>query len=129
MEGGGKYCASCVPDDIWWTEKIETSLIIHIEISLCYMTLSDVITVDADGRQIINRALLRTHHIFHSGIILRPDISHFVIGCTVLLFTDLKDCYFCKACADGQYLGLYVAMHDFIYSFASLIQFWIYVGN
>ena len=134
QEAEGDYFAYCDQDDIWLPEKVET-LVGELESRRAVLACSDVIVIDADGKQTADSITkLRPRHRFCSGEGLAGELIYrnFVIGCTMLLPARLaKDaCPFAKSMVHDHYLALYAALHGAIYSHPTpLIQYRIHGGN
>ena len=133
-EAGGEYFAYCDQDDIWLPEKVEV-LFNASKSRHATLACSDVMVIDADGKQIANSIVqLRPRHIFYSGDHLEDKLLYhnFVIGCTMLLPSDLakQACPFMRHMVHDHYLALYATLHGSIYSHPEpLIQYRIHGGN
>lgn len=87
----GEYIAYCDQDDVWHEDKITELLACFIEdkISLAY---SDVRLIDESGKITADSiTTLRRRHLLYEGADLaaRLLIQNFVIGCTMLIKSDI----------------------------------------
>ena len=134
QEAEGEYFAYCDQDDVWLPEKIGT-LVCELESRKAALVCSDVIIMDAEGRQTANSiTAVRPRHIFRSGEGLSGCLLYrnFVVGCTMLLPASLakQACPFAKSMVHDHYLALYAAVRGAIYSYPGpLIRYRSHGGN
>ncbi len=117
-EAEGEYFAYCDQDDVWLPEKLSV-LREQIEKTGAGLVCSDVIPIDADGRQIGGSITeLRPRHVFAEGRGLTSVLIYrnFVIGCTMLIRSrNAKAALpFAKSMVHDHFLAYSCAVHDAI---------------
>lgn len=134
QEANGDYFAYCDQDDIWLPEKL-TVLQETIEREHAVLACSDMLVIDAEGRQIADSITkVRKRHVFQSGDHLAPQliVTNFVTGCTMLIRAGLaKEAIpFCPYMVHDHYLAFYAATKGKIISLPdSLVQYRLHGNN
>lgn len=110
-EAEGEYFAYCDQDDVWLPEKL-TVLQEELEQSGALLVCSDMLIIDAEGRQVADSITkVRRRHRFQSGEGLAENllISNFVTGCTMLVRSETAKAAipFCPYMVHDHYLALW----------------------
>lgn len=134
LESEGDYFAYCDQDDVWLPHKLAT-LLNAVEREGAALVCSDMLIIDAEGRQIADSITkVRRHHVFRSGSDLAAAllVSNFVTGCAALVRADVaRDATpFCPHMVHDHWLALYAAKRGRIVSLPDrLVKYRIHGSN